>query len=132
MFDNPKKELERLEQQLLAAETADLEDPAPDDEELYNEELYDEFDIDEAYDDELQGLFCDDVSADWQRRREEQSFSARSAGFDDADDYEMDTGRYVPAPKKKSLIGWLLVSLLELGLAAGLILWWLNHLGWLK
>ena len=28
--------------------------------------------------------------------------------------------------------GWLLVAFLELGLAAGLILWWLNHLGWLK
>ena len=127
MFDNPKKELERLEQQLLAAETADLEDPAPDD-----EELYDEFEADEVYDDELQALLDPDISADWTRRREAQSFSSRAAGFDDADDYEMDDGRYVPAPKKKSLIGWLLVALLELGLAAGLILWWLNHLGWLK
>ena len=127
MFDNPKKELERLEQQLLAVEKTDFEEPAPDD-----EELYDEFEADEVYDDELQALLDPDISADWTRRREAQSFSSRAAGFDDADDYEMDDGRYVAAPKKKSLIGWLLVALLELGLAAGLILWWLNHLGWLK
>ena len=127
MFDNPKKELERLEQQLLAVEKTDFEEPAPDD-----EELYDEFEADEVYDDELQALLDPDISADWTRRREAQSFSGRAAGFDDADDYEMDDGRYVPAPKKKSLIGWLPVALLELGLTAGLILWWLNHLGWLK
>ena len=127
MFDNPKKELERLEQQLLAVEKTDFEEPAPDD-----EELYDEFEADEVYDDELQALLDPDISADWTRRREAQSFSSRAAGFDDADDYKMDDGRYVPAPKKKSLIGWLLVALLELGLAAGLILWWLNHLEWLK
>ena len=126
MFDNPKKELERLEQQLLAAEKADFEESAPDD------DFFEEFDTDEVYDDELQALLDHDMTDEWDRRRNEESFSKRSAGFDDMEDYEMNSDRYVPAPKKKSLVGWLLVALLELGLAAGLILWWLNHLGWLK
>ena len=124
MFDNPKKELERLEQQLLAAEKSDFEDPSPDN------ELYDEYETDEVFDDELQALLDNDVSDDWDRHLAQERFSSRSAGFDDMQDYELESDRYVPAPKKKSLIGWLLVAFLELGLAAGLILWWLNHLGW--
>jgi len=102
MFDNPKKELERLEQQLLAAEESAAEDL-----DGFSDEIYDEIDIEESYE-----------------------LSRRSAGFDIQDDlYEMDASRYVPAPKKKGIGGLLLIAILELGLAVALIAWWM---GWLS
>ena len=101
MFDNPKKELELLEQQLLAAEEPDAENF--DD---FSDEIYDEIDLEEA-----------------------RAFSRRSAGFDSEDDlYEMDSRRYVPVPRKKGIGGLVFVSFLELLVAAGLIAWWLRRL----
>ena len=96
MFDNPKKELEWLEQQLLAAETGDAQ----------------EDDFDSSYDDRYDGL---------------PEVKGRATGFD-ADDYIMDTGRYVPAPKKKGIKGLLFIAFLELIAAGLLISWWM---GWL-
>ena len=102
MFDNPKKELERLEQQLLAVE-------AP------GEEDFDVLpDADDIPDDTLHTMLNDD-----------RAFSRRSAGFDIPDDtYEMDTDRYVPAPRKKRRGGLLLFACLVLALIA-----W--RMGWL-
>ena len=112
MFDNPKKELERLEQQLLAAEDFDAEDSDP------RDEIYDVFDEDEVY------------GGDAPYEEDELAFSRRSAGFVIRESpYEMDTDRYVPAPKKKGIGGLLFIAFLELLLAAGLIGWWL---GWFQ
>jgi len=81
MFDNPKKELERLEQELLAVEASE-----------------EESDFDEFSAEEYEGL------------PDERDLFRRSAGFDMPDDtYVMDRSRYVPAPKKKRRGGLLLI-----------------------
>ena len=105
MFDNPKKELERLEQQLLAAEAADTEE---DFEELYEEE-YEVFD---AEDDELMELL------------------GRSAGFDSQSDelYDMEENRYAAPPKKKGIRGLLMIACLEAIAIIALAVWWLRRL----
>ena len=109
MFDNPKKELERLEQQLLAVEASEEE---PD---------FDEFDNDSA----VHAFFAetDDIDAIC----EDLIFSDRSVGFDTPkNSYAMDTSRYVPATTKKRRGGWLLIACLAI---IGLIIW---RMGWLS
>lgn len=121
MFDNPKKELERLEQQLLAAE--EVPEAAEDFDDIYDE-VYDEFDEEEPYD-ELQAL----INGTPMRRFEStgNDISRRAAGFD-AEEYEMDSDRYVPAPRKKG-IGCLASFALTLALSViALVLWWLRRL----
>ena len=107
MFDNPKKELEWLEQQLLAAEDDEVEEDAI---ASLCDDIYDEFDAEESYeiDDEL--------------------FS-RAAGFDAEEvEYYMDSDRYVPAPKKKSIWGLVIFAItLPLAIIA-LVLWYLWRL----
>ena len=111
MFDNPKKELEWLQEQLLAAEA---HDPVDD----FDDEIPDTPE-DEFLDDDLYAVLYDD-----------REFFRRSAGFDISDDaYEMDTDRYVPAPKKKGIGGMLFLAFLELVLAVLLIAWWQGWLG---
>ena len=106
MFDNPKKELERLEQQLLAAET--------------------DHEAEDAFCDEELDLLLDEPSY----KDDDRGFSRRAAGFElDNTPYEMDSDRYVPAPKKKGIGGLLFIAILELLAAAGLIGWWL---GWFQ
>ena len=99
MFDNPKKELERLEQQLLAVEASE-------------EAAFDEF-SDEA----------DDIDTIY----EDLAFSNRSAGFNtQKNSYTMESSRYVPVPAKKRKGGWLLIVCLAI---IGLIIWrmgWLS------
>ena len=105
MFDDPKKALAQLEQQLLAAEISEEEEEP----EFLSDEEYDEPEADE-----------DPLAAAY----EKQAFSRRSAGFDPYAD-TMDTARYVPAPKKKRK-----GKLLFLLAAAALVLMaW--KLGWL-
>ena len=109
MFDNPKKELERIQQQLLAAESYDSDDEYADS----SDEIYDVFDDD---------AFCSEPS--------DADFYRRSTGFGIPDGpYEMESDRYVPAPKKKKIGRLLFIALLELLAAGGLIAWWLGWLG---
>ena len=112
MFDNPKKELERLQEQLLAAEAHDPEEDFDD----LSDDMFQESDPDEVLDNELYAVLYDD-----------RDFSRRSAGFDA--EYEMDADRYVHAPKKKGIGGLLFVAFLELVAAAALIAWWLGWIG---
>ena len=98
MFDNPKKELERIQEQLLAAE-----EPAAGD---FSDEIYDEIDL-----------------------NDDSDFIVRSAGFDaDIEEYEMDTSRYVPAPKKKRMGKLFFMILLVLTAALAFVAW---RQGWL-
>ena len=118
MFDNPKKELEWLQAQLLAAESDETEIPEEPD-----ADLDDDFTEDEPYDAELDALLNGGSRSfdaeDW-------NVSGRAAGFD-ADDYEMDTDRYVPAPKRKS--GCLTAFALFQALAViGFVLWALRRM----
>ena len=93
MFDNPKKELERLQAQLLAVES-DHEEEFED----FSDQIDDEFTEEEGFDAELDAL----LNGGAPRHRNERNVSGRATGFD-ADDYEMDTSRYVPAPRKKGI-----------------------------
>ena len=111
MFDNPKKELERLQQQLLAAE-----EPVAEEDSFYDEQCDDP---DASFDDDLAYVLDED-----------SDFSSRSAGFDIQDEpYVMDTDRYVPAPKKKGVGCLLFIAFLELIAAGALIAWWMGWLG---
>ena len=96
MFDDPKKALERLQEQLLALEPETEEDP--DDLLEQIEDAADESE-DTFYDAELDAL----LTGGTLRRRIDpsQDVSRRATGYD-ADDYEMDTSRYVAPPKKKT------------------------------
>ena len=109
MFDDPKKALERLQEELLAAES---HDPAED----FEDEIFDSSQQDELLDDELYAVLYDD-----------RKLSRRSAGFEE--DYEMNSDRYVPAPKKKGIGGMIFLAFLELLLAIVLFAWWQ---GWLS
>ena len=131
MFDNPKKELERLEQQLLAASKRAPKNQEFDD---LEDEPVDEFEEDELFDDELDAILNGADSGHFDNRHAAQEFTRRSAGFDAdlEEDDELERERYVPAPRKKSNAGMVFVAVLELALAIGLILWWAQHLGWLK
>ena len=132
MFDNPKKELERLEEQLLAAEA---EEPEEDFESLYDD-IYEEFGTEEPYemDDELmQMLGCTDVpirNYSNNYGEADRDFARRSAGFDaPEEDYYMDSDRYVAAPKKKKGIrGLMIFACIEAILIIALAAWWLGRL----
>lgn len=120
MFDNPKKELERLQAQLLAAEEDRTEDDS------FCDETYDDSGTGEIFDEELSFLMDEEVPYEDTTRQ----FSRRSAGFDIPDEpYEMDSRRYVPAPKKKGIGGLLFIAFLEILLAGALIAWWLGWIG---
>ena len=131
MFDNPKKELERLEQQLLAAEAHEQEEE--DFESLY-EEIYDEFGREEPYevDDELkQMLNYSDIPIRNHANNygnPQQDLSQRSAGFEAEKDYYMDSDRYVPMPKKKGIKGLLVLACIEAVAVIALAAWWLGRL----
>ena len=105
MFDNPKKELERLQEQLLAAER---HDPVDD----LGNEFMDESEPDDILDDELFAVLYDD-----------QKLSRRSVGFDIQEPYVMDSDRYVAVPKKKKKwLGNLLFAILLIVLAAATLI----------
>ena len=97
MFDNPKKELERLEQQLLEVDTSE--------EEVFSDDFSEE---------------ADDIGTIY----EDLSFYSRSAGVNEREgSFAMDTARYVPVPKKKRRGGWLLIACLAVALIAWRMGW---------
>ena len=112
MFDNPKKELERLQEQLLAVEAHDPVEDFDD----FSDDTFCASDPDDTLDDDLYAVLYDD-----------RDFARRSAGFEEA--YVMDTDRYVPAPKKRGIGKFLFFFFLVLLAAAALIAW---RQGWLK
>jgi len=114
MFDNPKKELERIQAQLLAAE-------AHDSAEDFEDELFNESNPDDILDDELYAALYGD-----------QDFSHRCAAFGVPDEnYVMDSDRYVAvAKKKKKWFGDLLFAILLVVLAAAILIGrWQGWLG---
>lgn len=121
MFDNPKKELERLEQQLLAAEEVDEEDF-----EDLQDDILDEFNEEEPCDDELYTLLSG--SAPVRAEEPDWDFVHCSAGFDaDVEEYEMDEDRYVPVPRKKN--GCLIVfALVQALVVIGLVVYALGRM----
>ena len=120
MFDNPKKELEWLQAQLLAAENDYEEDEVLDE---LEEDIYEDFEEDEPFDEELDALLNGSS-----RRFDtaDRNVSRRAAGFD-ADDYIMDTDRYVPAPKKKGT-GLIIFALVQALAIIGFVLWALRRM----
>ena len=121
MFDNPKKELERLEQQLLAAESYEEDDEIYDD---FEDDMDDDFTEDEPFDEELDALLSGGSARI--SRWDERNVSGRAAGFD-ADDDIMDTDRYVPAPKKKNT-GLIIFALIQALAIIGFVLWALRRM----
>ena len=114
MFDNPKKELERLEQQLLAAE---MDEPMEETEEVFDD-LYDEIN--------------DEFSEEAFYGEDEDSYDdlyGRAAGFDaDEEAYYMDEDRYAAPPKQKGFRGLVIFALAQAILIIALVTWWLGRL----
>lgn len=109
LFDDPKKELERLQQQLLAAEMA----PPEEDIEDFSDEIYEEFGDDFSFDEE------NDIP-----------LYSRAAGFDaeiEDEAYIMDEDRYVAPPKKKGFRGLVIFALLQAIVIIALVTWWLGQ-----
>ena len=123
MFDNPKKELEWLQAQLLAAESCDDDENEVPEELDEDIDLYEDFEEDEPFDEELDALLNGSS-----RRFDtaDRNVSRRAAGFD-ADDYVMDTDRYVPAPKKKGN-GLIIFALVQALAIIGFVLWALRRM----
>ena len=123
MFDNPKKELERLQAQLLAAESCDDDENEVPEELDEDIDLYEDFEENEPFDEELDALLNGSS-----RRFDtaDRNVSRRAAGFD-ADDYIMDTDRYVPAPKKKGT-GLIIFALVQALAIIGFVLWALRRM----
>lgn len=123
MFDNPKKELEWLQAQLLAAESCDDDENEVPEELDEDIDLYEDFEEDEPFDEELDALLNGSS-----RRFDtaDRNVSRRAAGFD-ADDYIMDTDRYVSAPKKKGT-GLIIFALVQALAIIGFVLWALRRM----
>ena len=123
MFDNPKKELEWLQAQLLAAERCDDDENEVPEELDEDIDLYEDFEEDEPFDEEMDALLNGSS-----RRFDtaDRNVSRRAAGFD-ADDYIMDTDRYVPAPKKKGT-GLIIFALVQALAIIGFVLWALRRM----
>ena len=123
MFDNPKKELEWLQAQLLAAESCDDDENEVPEELDEDIDLYEDFEEDEPFDEELDALLNGSS-----RRFDtaDRNVSRRAAGFD-ADDYVMDTDRSVPAPKKKGT-GLIIFALVQALAIIGFVLWALRRM----
>ena len=123
MFDNPKKELEWLQAQLLAAESCDADENEVPEELDEDIDLYEDFEEDEPFDEELDALLNGSS-----RRFDtaDRNVSRRAAGVD-ADDYIMDTDRYVPAPKKKGT-GLIIFALVQALAIIGFVLWALRRM----
>ena len=123
MFDNPKKELERLQAQLLAAESCDDDENEVPEELDEDIDLYEDFEEDEPFDEELDALLNGSS-----RRFDaaDRNVSYRASGFD-ADDYVMDTDRYVPAPRKKNT-GLIVFALAQALAIIGFVLWALRRM----
>ena len=110
MFDNPKKELERLQQQLLAAEMDTPEEEVTEDFDDLYDEIYDEFGPEEFDEPDL-------------------NFYSRAAGFDaELEEYEMDEDRYVAPPRKRGFRGLVVFALVQAFVVIALAFWWLGRL----
>ena len=109
LFDDPKKELERLQQQLLAAEMAPPEEDIDD----FSDEIYEEFGDEFSFEEE-----------------NDLSLYGRAAGFDaetEEEEYYMDEDRYAAPPKKKGFRGLVIFALLQAILIIALVTWWLGQ-----
>ena len=121
MFDNPKKELKKLEEQLLAAEQPD------DDFERLYEEIYDEFgpeepeaeEYEEDYPEEEEYYEEEPVYERPMTREEKiRSYNHYNTNFD-AESWEE------PPAREESIRGLLLACcLLSLGIV-GVVAWWM-------
>ena len=113
MFDNPKKELDRLQAQLLAAEERGKKhvDESTDEEfDLLYNEIYEEFGREEPYE------MDSELAAMLRPRRE------------DDDEVLLDEERYVPGVKEKSLKGLVIFGLAQALIVIVLALWWIGRL----
>ena len=114
MFDDPKKELERLQKELLAAQ----EEPEPEE----------DIDADQALEDVRRML----AREDWEEDRREPLYRSYTDWEEEAPprrtaiyDYEEDQDPEPPRPRRRSRYGFLLaVLVLETVALAVMALWW--------
>ncbi len=112
MFDNPRKELERLERELLAAE-----------EEPPLEETY------EDPEDALEEMKAFLAEEDWVESRREPLYRRYSPEPEEEAPPRRERNRPAPAERKRKRNGGLLVLLLlETVALLGVIAWWLRWL----
>ena len=109
MFDDPKKELQRLEEELLAADVSE--------EALLAEDMSkEEFD-----------LMYDEILEEYGATPQAQPEQAPTAITPDADDSYIDYDQYIQ-PTAKSNRGLVIAICLESLGIVGLVIWWLVRL----
>lgn len=110
MFDDPKKELERLERALLQSE----EEPGEDELDLEEVKAYLAEDDWEGTDREP--LYRRYADIDWQDEADEEP--------------EEEPADYQPAPpRKKGIAGLMILLLMETAALVAVIAWWIRWLG---
>ncbi|MBR5126690.1 MAG: hypothetical protein IKU68_08140 [Oscillospiraceae bacterium] len=133
MFDDPKKELRRLQEQLLAEEEDDYEEYEEEDEDV------------EDYDDDLDLDAIDELLEDDEEEEEPRyhNFANRYGRgspkefdyLEDDDEFDDDAVLYREdyrrgkRKKKKGNLGWVIIAFLEVIAIAAIALWWLS---WMK
>lgn len=117
MFDNPKKELQRLQRELLAAEDPEWEPEAEEDE-----------DPDAALD-EMKHLLQEDAWDESYREPLYQRYVPQEEGWDEEEDGYLDTEDEDedPASRKNrsSIRGLVVAMILETLALVAVLLWWL-------
>ena len=122
MFDDPKKELKRLEEQLLAAEMSD------DDFERFYEEIYDEFGEKEPAaqeDDYLKDLLEDVPVRNYSNNYGKTPQASAAKKPQASRDTYTDSSRYAaPVKKDRSIRTLTIIACLETLGIVGVVLWW--------
>ena len=139
MFDDPKKELRRLQEQLLAEEE-DAYEEFEDEYEEYEEEYEDVDnyeddpdleDIDELLeeDDEEELPYRNYANRYGRGRPKEFDYLEDDEELDEPDFLSREDYRRGRRKKKKGNLGWVIIAFLEVIAIAAIALWWLS---WMK
>lgn len=112
MFDNPRKDLQRLQQELLAAEDPEWEE----------EEEYEEYEDSEETLHEMKEFLARE---DWEEEEREPLYRSYTDGYEEGDEEEWEENDVEPAPKKKGMGGLIAAIILETLAVLAMVLWWL-------
>ena len=128
MFDNPRRELEWLEEELLAAEEEEV--PEEDDEEYYDEDFLSDGSHQDPEDDwleDVEALLEPDEPERRPRRRKNPAVDFPRAVYDD-EELDESAAVFDNDPPPKGIGGLVFLAILEvLGILA-VVGWWLKWL----
>lgn len=113
MFDNPQRDLQRLQQELMAAEHPEWEAEEEDEEEEPEEDS-------EVVYHEMKAFLARE---DWEEEEREPLYRSYTEEAFDEEDWEEEYAE--PAPKKKGTGGLIAAIILEALAVLAMVMWWL-------